>query len=51
MESCDLNVLDMDFRLPLPLRGDRILLFVLLLLLGQLVADVDVFVFVAVFVV
>lgn len=48
MESCDLNVLDMDFRLPLLLRGDIILLFVLL---GQLVADVAVFVFVAVFVV
>lgn len=42
MESCDLNVLDMDFRLPLPLRGDRILF--------ELFTDVAVFVFVAVFV-
>lgn len=42
IESCDLNVLDMDFRLPVPLRGDRILF--------GFDVDVPVFVFVTVFV-
>lgn len=42
MESCDLNVLEIDFKLPPPLRGDRILF--------ELFADVAVFVFVALFV-